>query len=255
MRLRRRVILVTRPRDQAGPLCRRIEEQGGRALRLPAVVIEPVAVPPHRVQQCLAPPPSLVLFTSRNAVRHGPLQALAARRPQPALLATGPGTAQALGALGLEADAPPPAQAGSEALLALPALAAAAVRGQRIVVITGQGGNPVLQETLQGRGAVLGVLEVYRRTLPGIPGAEIQALLSEGRPDTVVVTSCDGLRNLCRLIPAGERDRFRALSLAALTPGVAQLAGALDFTGAIRTAPEASDDGLLQALTALGPEA
>lgn len=253
MRLHRRVILVTRPRDQAGPLCRRIEEQGGQALRLPAVVIQAVAVSAHRLRECLAPPPALVIFTSRNAVRHGPLQALAGLRPLPGLLAAGPGTAQALRDQGLAPGAPPPAQAGSEALLALPALAAAAVRGERIVVVKGQGGSPVLQETLQGRGALLELLEVYRRILPGIPGAEIQALLAEGRPDTVVVTSCDGLRNLCRLVPAGERERFKALSLAALTPGVAQLAETLDFTGAIRTAPEASDDGLLQALAALAP--
>ena len=60
-------VLVTRPKDQAEPLCRLIEAAGGRALKLPGLVIAP-ATDSAAARRLLAADSDLLIFISRNAV-------------------------------------------------------------------------------------------------------------------------------------------------------------------------------------------
>jgi uroporphyrinogen-III synthase len=107
-------VLVTRPAHQAENLCRLIEAEGGTAVRLPLLTIEPGAHATEARRQ-LSAPRDLWIFTSANAVRHA-LPWIGGAWP-PRLAAIGPATAAALAAAGQDA-APPLAGASSEALLA-----------------------------------------------------------------------------------------------------------------------------------------
>jgi uroporphyrinogen-III synthase len=86
-------VVVTRPREQAGPLIERLEEQGHEVVACPLIEIEPTndTVDVHGYDW--------VIVTSPNGA--GEL-AGRARGPLPKVAAVGPGTAERLSELGIE---------------------------------------------------------------------------------------------------------------------------------------------------------
>ena len=65
-------VLVTRPRELAGPLCAAVEHHGGVAIRWPGLEIEsrvPDADAVAKLRRAVAD--DVVIFVSRNAVTHG----------------------------------------------------------------------------------------------------------------------------------------------------------------------------------------
>jgi uroporphyrinogen-III synthase len=232
-------VLVTRPAHQAENLCRLIEAEGGTAVRLPLLTIEPAA---HAAEarRLLAAPRDLWIFTSANAVRHAlPLIG----GPWPArLAAVGPATAAALAAAGQDA-ARPLAGASSEALLAAPELQD--VAGLGVLVVTGEGGRGVLERGLAQRGAVVERAEVYRRVpLPDPPDAVAAALR---RSDVVVVTSGEALEHLVRLAPESARASLLKKPLVVPAARVVETARELGFSQPPRVAEPMSDAALASA--------
>jgi uroporphyrinogen-III synthase len=143
-------VLVTRPAHQAENLCRLIEAEGGVAVRLPLLTIEP-STHLAEARRLLAAPRQLWIFTSSNAVRHA--VPLVSGTWPPRLAAVGPGTAAALAVAGQADAAMPLAGASSEALLALPELQA--IAGASILIVTGEGGLDVLARGLRERGGLV----------------------------------------------------------------------------------------------------
>lgn len=232
-------VLVTRPAHQAENLCRLIEAEGGTAVRLPLLTIEPGA---HAVEarRRLAAPRDLWIFTSANAVRHA-LPWVGEAWP-PRLGAVGPATAAALAAAGQDA-APPLAGASSEALLASPELQD--VTGWRVLVVTGEGGLDRLERGLAARGAAVERAEVYRRVpLPYPPEAVAAALR---RCDVIVVTSGESLDHLVRLTPEGSRGTLLKKPLVVPAARVVEKARGLGFTQPPRVAEPMSDASLVSA--------
>lgn len=88
-------IVVTRPRDQAGPLVRRLEELGHEVVECPLIEIEPLPGPVD-VQGY-----DWVIVTSPNGARE---LVSRANGVLPKVAAVGPGTAEALRELGVEPD-------------------------------------------------------------------------------------------------------------------------------------------------------
>ena len=86
-------IVVTRPRDQAGPLVARLEELGHEIVECPLIEIEPFAGPVDVEGY------DWVIVTSPNGARE--LRARA-RGTLPKVAAVGPGTAETLQELGIE---------------------------------------------------------------------------------------------------------------------------------------------------------
>ena len=86
-------VVVTRPRDQAGPLVRRLEELGHEVVECPLIEIEalgdPVSVEAY----------DWVIVTSPNGARE---LVAHASGPLPQVAAVGPGTAEMLRELGVE---------------------------------------------------------------------------------------------------------------------------------------------------------
>src|SRR5437773_6669832 len=159
-----RGILVTRPARQAGGIARRIAAMGGTPVIFPAIVILPPAdsAPLARAQASL-PNYDYAIFVSANAVEYGV--------PDPAqwparlvAVAPGPGTAEALAAVGIAGARIPATTYDSEGMLALPELAD--VRGKRVVIFRGEGGREELGATLSARGAEVDYVACYRRAPP-----------------------------------------------------------------------------------------
>ncbi len=244
-------VLVTRPAHQAEPLCRLIEEAGGRAIRFPVLAI----APPHDMTVPLATVTrlaqyELAIFVSPNAVELG-LDLIEARGGIPAglrLAVVGEGSGRALRTrLGRGPDLQPATRYDSEGLLALPELQQ--VTGWHIVIFRGDGGRELLGQTLRERGATVDYVEVYRRERPAADPAVLTAQLDAGAVDIVTVTSSEGLRNLLDLAGAANAARLKQLPLVVVSERTAAVAGELGFSQPAHVAALASDAGLVEAVT------
>ncbi|MEA1049661.1 uroporphyrinogen-III synthase [Lamprobacter modestohalophilus] len=262
-----RGVLVTRPAAQAEHLCQLIREAGGEPIAFPTLEIR-ATESAERARQLLAEPWDLMLFVSRNAVEYGmklspaglhsgpdsgpdsrpgsePDASEPARRPL--LGAVGRATAAALREHGLAPDLVPARGFDSEALLALPALTQ--VGGKRVLIVRGEGGRPLLGETLRERGAEVAFAEVYRRSLPDV---DVSAELSAWRDRVgfITATSDEVLHNLLQLIGSANQAWLLSTPLVVISDRGGATAMQLGFRR-VAVAEETSDEGLIDALCRL----
>jgi uroporphyrinogen-III synthase len=247
-----RGVLVTRPREQAAGLAALITEAGGRALVCPTIEIEALADPAaalaiiDRLEDF-----DLAIFISPNAVRMG-LALVSSRRgarPWPEQLrvaAPGRGTRQALERHGFSRVIAPAGRADSEALLALPELAA--VGGKRVIIFRGEGGRALLGAALAQRGARVEHAVCYRRARPGAARDELLAAWQRGEVHAVTVSSSEGLANLEQLLDEHARRALRATPLFAPHPRIAEAARSRGIREVRIAAP--GDAGMLAGLVA-----
>jgi uroporphyrinogen-III synthase/uncharacterized protein HemX len=229
-------VLVTRPAHQADSLCRMIEARGGKALRLPLLSIEPVTSAAVERQLHAARGYDWWIFTSTNAVQQ-------ARRLLPAdwpaqLAAVGAATAAALESAGRDITTPQGAYS-SEALLALPQFQS--VRGQNILLVTGEGGLEVLAPALRERGATVEVAVVYRRLPLPYDGAHVATQVDEC--DAIIVTSAAALEHLLRITPEAARGLLLERPLVVPGARVRDIAAARGFRSPLM--PEKMSDAAI----------
>lgn len=204
-----RGVLVTRPARQAAGLAQKIAVLGGVPLIFPAIAILPPAdaAPLARAHAELSAY-DVAVFVSGNAVEYG---APDPRRWPAGLraLAPGPGTAEALAAVGILGATIPATSFDSEGLLELPELAD--LRGKRVVIFRGDGGRDLLGDALRSRGAQVDYVACYRRVRPQGGAEGVAEAFRDRRIDAVTLTSSEGLQNLWLLADDGTRARWRAL--------------------------------------------
>jgi uroporphyrinogen-III synthase len=241
-------VLVTRPEQQAAPLCRLLESAGASALRLPAIEIRSTG-DLRDVKLKVGPIGSfdLVIFTSANAVRFG--SSLLERRPDLTLAAIGPATARALREAGYEVTVTPAGGFDSESLLSQPALADPP--GRRILLVKGMNGRDLLETELLHRGAHVVTAEVYKRELASHSAETLEgleALFAAGRIQVVTATSVEVAAGLFQIATAALQREFERAHW--VVPG-ARVAAALrghGVVGPIVQASSAEDQELLAAL-------
>ncbi|MBA3375390.1 MAG: hydroxymethylbilane synthase [Actinobacteria bacterium] len=189
--LRDRRIVLTRPRDQVGPLTEALERLGATVLALPLVEIAPVE-DPRALDAALARLESYdwVVFTSANGVA-GMRQRLAGKplRPGTRVAAVGPATAEAVRTLGLEASFVPDRFAAEEIAAGL-----GPVQGVRILLPQADIASPNLAVELRSRGAIVDAVAAYG-TVAIEPSREDVAELERG-VDAIVLASGSAARNL-----------------------------------------------------------
>ena len=238
-------IAVTRPRDQAAPLARRIEQAGGIPLLFPLLDIAPVADQSALHEQIFRLAQfDLAIFISPNAVQYG-MAAIRAAGEIPASLkiaTVGQGSAKALHELGIAEVIAPAEHFDSEGLLALPELQN--VAGWRVLILRGDGGRELLGDTLRARGATVEYAACYRRSKPQ---QDIAALL-DAVPDALTVTSSEALGYLWQMLDDAQRDQLCGIPLFVPHQRIADLAQRQGWRQ-VRLA-DAGDDGLLSALIA-----
>lgn len=235
-------VLITRPARQAQAFAQQVSVIGGAPVVFPAIVILPPddPLPLRRAQRELAKY-HYAVFVSANAVEFG----VPDPRRWPAHLvafAPGPGTAEALFAVGIADVRVPRERQDSEGLLALPELAAPA--GKRVLVFRGDGGRELLGDTLHARGATVDYVTCYRRARP-TDAAGLIAAFNEGRIHAVTVTASEGVDNLWSLLDADTRARWSRVPTFAPHERIAARAVTLGLH-AVQTPP--GDAGLLAGL-------
>ncbi len=246
-------VLVTRARHQSAGLVTLIEQHGGTAIRFPVIEILP-ARDPRAARAALDSLDDfvLVIFVSPNAVEHGLAVLDTARVPKTraAFAAVGESTAAALAQAGAAAVLWPADGSSSEALLALPELGETAVAGSRILIVRGEGGRPLLGDTLSKRGARVTYAEVYRRAAPApeVNGGELGSDGRNGGIDTIVITSLAGIENLFAMLGEGAAGWLKEAGYVVVSERLAAHARALGIKGQPVIAASADDGALLEAL-------
>ncbi len=241
-------VLVTRPEQQAMPLCRLLEAEGAHTLRLPAIDIKPVGNRRETAAQLGSLTEfDVIIFTSANAVRFG--APLLDQRRDLCLAAIGPATARALNQAGYRVAVQPDESFDSESLLRHPRFEHPA--GRRILIIKGSNGRPYLEQELARRGAEVVAADVYTR-VPSVPSqATLAALLesfSAGAVQVITATSLEIAANLLQLAAPALRGEFERVYW--LVPGARVAAGVreLGLAAPLLQSESADDQDLVAAL-------
>jgi uroporphyrinogen-III synthase len=245
-------IVITRPRAAAELLAAALAREGARAFVFPALEIEDVA-PTDALDEALAglPRAAWAVFVSANAAEKG-LQHVLRAGPWPAgpqVAAIGEATASALRNSGIGRVISPPGGNDSEALLAMPQMAEAAVAGKEIVIFRGIGGREHLRRMLTQRGARVSYAECYRRTRPaGDPAGLLQAW-SRGEVQAVSALSAETLANFVDMVGTQGAAHMAGATLLVPHAAVAAHADAARFGQVLVTEPGV--DGIIRALAPL----
>lgn len=241
-------VLVTRPREQAMPLCRLLEAQGASPFRLPAVEIKPLA-DRHALAARLGALEQfdLIIFSSSNAVRCGAML-LEQKRDLP-LAAIGPATARALNHAGYRVAVQPTEGFDSESLLRHPKLNA--VAGARVLLVKGSGGRELLQGELTRRGADVAIANVYRRE-PAQPSvaelAALEARFAARAIQVITATSAEIAGNLLDLATPALRSAFDAVEWVAPGARIAESLRERGLAAHVLQADSAEDHDLVAAI-------
>lgn len=242
-------VLVTRPEGRAAGLLTGLHARGADARHIPLLAVEPLAAGDVAARRTRALAMELdvyqrVIAVSVTAVEYG-FEWLGQFWPQLPMglrwYGIGAATAQALREAGAWATEPGGAM-NSEALLALPEFAD--LRGERVLILRGVGGRPLLADALRARGAKVDLAECYRR-LPPAPGAF--ARLGAWRPDIVCIASGETLTNLCAAQPAALMADLRQAVMVLPSLRVAECARDAGFSRCI-VAENAGDAAMLGAV-------
>lgn len=211
----RPLILTTRPAAQAAGLAAALEGCGVASLNFPVIAIAPAPAEPLRALDLDSF--ALAFFVSPNAVEQAfALRARAAWPAGLAVAAVGPGSARALQAHGWPEVIAPVSGFDSEAVLALPAFAAQAVAGRKVLVVRGDGGRELLSTVLRERGAEVVQVSVYQRSCADLDPAPVLELAAQGQLGGLVFSASEGLD--CFLRITGEPGRALLRTLPCFAP-------------------------------------
>jgi uroporphyrinogen-III synthase len=241
-------VLVTRPEQQAMPLCRMLEGHGAAAHRFPGVVI--VEHPARRAQLSRLASGldfDFIVFVSANAVRFG--ASFLAQRRDLAIAAVGPATARALNQAGYRVSIVSDGGFDSEHLLAHPQFSS--LQGKRILIVKGSGGRELLEQQFKLKGAQVEVAAVYERRAPApSPSAllTLEASFDSGAIQLITATSLEIAGNLFAVAQGRLRAHFENTPWVAPGERVSAGIGGLGARLPVIRALTAEDQELLNAI-------
>lgn len=231
-------ILVTRPAEQASPLCQAIHAAGGIAIHYPTIEIVPI---PYSGE--LDPTTADIgIFISRNAVRYALENFPQLASSSLETITVGQGSADEYHKItGSKIDFTPHQHFNSEGVLALPELAN--VEGKTIILFKGEGGRDKIESELSSRGANVIPMELYRRIAPANPPTvEWQKI------DIIITTSNMALENLWAMTPKQEQQALLSKPLLVISSRGEKLAQELGFSALILVADSADTTALIEAV-------
>lgn len=238
-------VLVTRPEYQSLPLKKMIEGEGGDCIVRPTLDIFPLqdntvlqALPEH-VQHA-----DKIIFITANAVicffKH--IKNIPENKT---LYAMGPGTRSILKNYVKNNIIIPAPPYSTESFLILNDFQN--ITQQTILILSGEGGRKLLQQTLHERGAKVIKAEVYRRQCPNVDLSQ-EILAWQHHVDLIVSTSIESLKNLLKLVGRTHQSWLINIPLIVISERVAQAAHHLGFHNTIITAENASNKGILKSI-------
>ena len=245
-------VLVTRPEHQCAFLAESIRKLGGNPVIFPVLEISDIKdqKPLLEIIQRLDTF-DLAIFVSPNAVEktiplirshRGTLDPLPVHMK---IAAVGKGTARALKKYGIEEVITPENRFDSEALLEQSALQR--VTGKHVVIFRGNGGRPLLGDTLIQRGALLEYAECYQRSKPDNDPSWLISNWSQNKINAVVITSSEGLQNLFDIIGLHGQQLLKITPVFTAHERIASKARKAGLETVVQTSGS-GDQGILQGI-------
>lgn len=196
--LKDKTILITRPLGREKRLRQLIEQAGGSVIHYPAFQIQPPAE--LEIKQLMRLRDQLhifnmAIFISPTAVEQSQIY-FPVLPEHLTVVSIGSKTSAALERFAIPVDIEAD-EHNTESLLHHELLQMPRLQGQRILIFRGNGGRPLLGDTLLRRGAQVRYVETYRRELPPLPPLTEQQIESL---DALTVSSNQGLDNLVTLM-------------------------------------------------------
>ena len=235
-------VVVTRAREQASDLVRRLEDRGACCYPFPTIAIEPLP-DTAEVQEAvqLLKGYDWLVFTSVNGVRFFWEELERAGYDARALgtcrvAAIGPATAEAIRGRGINPDFVPDRYVAESVVQGLVDLG---VEGKEVLIPRAETAREVLPEELRRAGARVRILPVYRTALAEKSADPILKAMDEGSIQFVTFTSSSTVSNFFSLLaPEQLRPHVQSgkVSLACIGPITARTLESFGFQADI--APE-----------------
>jgi len=246
-------VLVTRPREQAGPWLAALRAAGAEARAVPMIRIEPVADDAAAARALRELDRyDAVLLGSANAVRELARRAQALGVPlegrRPAVLCVGPATARAAREAGLRVDAVPGERFDADGLFEA-VRAALPIAGRRFLLPRAAGGRERLAERLREAGGEVHALDLYRSAPACAEPSPLRAALAAGEFDTLTFASPSAVRGFAALLDEEARGAARRCTVAAIGPVTAEALAEVGLPADV-VAERADAAGLVEALAA-----
>lgn len=200
-------VVITRAREQASILARRIVELGGEVIEFPTIEIRPPA-DFDAFDRCVACIESYdwLIFTSVNSIdpflarlRH--VGKSVANLSRVKVAAIGSETAKRLKAASVSV-ALVPERYQAEGILE--SFSGQDLRGKKILIPRAAKAREVLRETLRQWGAQVDVVEAYRTVVPDVDIAAMRQRLQQGGLDVITFTSSSTVNNFARLFTGAD---------------------------------------------------
>ena len=237
--MKRRTVLITRPREQSEELRRELEACGFQVLFFPTIQIAP-PVSWEACDRALDRPPAYydsVIFASVNGVK-GFVQRLRERGIDPSrfslshIYAVGSKTAEELQRAGLSVGFVPE-QFNADALARY--LTTLEIQGKRFLLPRGNLGRDELPRALGDAGAEVEAVEVYQTIAPDMAGAEsLLQRIFQGEIDVLAFASPSAVKNFAGIVPGRRLAELSAhTTIAAIGPSTLGMIRTLGGTGGL----------------------
>ena len=218
-----RRVLITRPLNKSNELAFLLRKHQIVCLTHPLIKITSISSPNPQLVLSQA---GIIIAVSDNAVYYA-AQQIEQWPSAASYFAVGEKTKQQFEAIHVTAQSPQ--KATSEGLLQLSSLVN--VKGERVVIIRGNGGREHLAQQLIQRGAKVSYLEVYQRQLVSFSNGDSVMQWQQHRINTIVVTSAEILHHLYNNIGESNLSWLQDLCLVVPSERIAKIA---TFLGAKR---------------------
>lgn len=241
-------VLVTRAKDQAGPMIRELEAMGAKVYHIPAIGIEPIEAP-EGLMTALENVRSYdaLVFTSANGVEifteHLAAAGLKSEDLPPAVC-VGPATAAAWSDAGGRVESIPEEFSGEGILSRLdPDL-----EDKSYLILRPAAVRADLGSVLRERGARVDEVILYRTESSRSDGDRLIDLLDRGRIDIVTFTSPSAIKGISEVL--GGMDRLVSVVSLCIGPATARAAEEKGLRD-IHHPGEYTVDGMLRMLPSL----
>jgi uroporphyrinogen III methyltransferase/synthase len=224
--LKGRTVVVTRPRDRAGTLSRRLRKLGAQVVEYPCIETKAKSPCPALAQAMEAlpqydwlaftSPAGVEVFFDRLRAMGKDARALAGVK----VAVIGGGTARALAGYGLHADLVPEVFDAEHLAQAL-----TQVRPKRVLLCRAELGTPVLPQVLQQAGIDFTDVRAYDTIYRSDKSEEVAQLLRSGEEVLVTFTSASTVTGFVRSLEKADLSRVLGLCIGVQTQAEAERLG------------------------------
>lgn len=199
-------VLLTRPINQNNTLQKLIEGVEGEAIVLPTITIQVLNHTNFNIQAYLKTT-HLIIIISQNAVWALSEEWISMLKNYShiPIVTMGAATTQAAQARGLSIAYTPLAGVTSEQLLEIDLLQAKNIYKKNILILTGERGRDFLGHNLEGKGACVKNIVLYKRTCPVYTPIQLQTAFqpwvqARAKKKFICITSQNGVENLLKIV-------------------------------------------------------